>query len=136
KPYGASYSGIVTRFRIRRLLRPIFAPAASETCSGRSFPRASSRRTRARAKTFFFRKRSDASIHLIYTCTGSLSKRADASPHTISRDASTGAGQDLTGLTAAVQLRHSRRVWAASIEVMQWSLKPQSTEHYRGGPPI
>ncbi|HTQ50429.1 MAG TPA: hypothetical protein VMJ12_06925, partial [Candidatus Acidoferrales bacterium] len=52
-----------------------------------------------------------------------------------------GAGKDLTGLAAAVQLRlrvASFRTgnWVASIAAMQRSLKPQSTGRHRGDPPI
>ena len=55
-----------------------------------------------------------------------------------SRDANTGAGQDFTGLAAVVQLRLRVAVvfGVASIAAMQRSLKPQSTEHHRGNPPI
>jgi hypothetical protein len=52
-----------------------------------------------------------------------------------------GAGQDLTGLAAAVQLRLRVAVLAdghqvASIAAMQRSLKPQSTGQHRGDPPF
>jgi hypothetical protein len=57
---------------------------------------------------------------------------------TILRDPNTGAGQALTGLTAAVQLRLAGRDrdWVASIAAMQRSLKPQSTGQHRGDPPF
>ena len=54
------------------------------------------------------------------------------------RNANTGAGQDLTGLAAAVQLRLrvASLFRVASIAVMQRSLKPQSTGRHRGDPPV
>jgi hypothetical protein len=61
---------------------------------------------------------------------------------TNSRDTNTGASQDFTDLTAAVQLRLRvaclcrQPLWVASIAAMQRSLKPQSTERHRGGPPF
>jgi len=76
----------------------------------------------------------------------------------ISRDANTGAGQDFTGLAAAVHCNSRKRAvlfghlnsrtWevhsafasrpfrVASIAAMQRSLKPQSTGQHRGDPPF
>ena len=55
---------------------------------------------------------------------------------TILRDANTGAGQDVTGLAAAVQLRLRVADRVASIAAMQRSLKPKSTGQHRGDPPF
>src|SRR5437660_7636012 len=51
------------------------------------------------------------------------------------RDANTGAGQDFTGLAAAVQLRLRVAVGLQALQRCSGLFKPQSTGQHRGNPP-